>query len=54
MATTYNDLYLDIRQQLVNHGISQPSLEAREIVAYVAGKTREQFSETPEYTRPTT
>ena len=43
MATTYNDLYLDIRQQLVNHGISQPSLEAREIVAYVAGKTREQF-----------
>lgn len=43
MATTYNDLYLDIRQQLINRGISQPSLEAREIVAYVAGKTREEF-----------
>lgn len=43
MATTYNDLYLDIRQQLINHGISQSSLEAREIVAYVAGKTREEF-----------
>ena len=43
MATTYNDLYMDIRQQLINNGISQPSLEAREIVSYVAGKTREEF-----------
>ena len=47
MATTYNDLYLDIRQQLINHGISQSSLEAREIVAYVAGKTRRNFPRCP-------
>ncbi|MGI6576649.1 MAG: peptide chain release factor N(5)-glutamine methyltransferase [Eubacteriales bacterium] len=43
MATTYNDLYLDIRQQLIDRGITQPSLEAREIVTFVAGKTREEF-----------
>jgi len=43
MATTYNDLYLDIRQQLILRGISQPSLEAREIVTYISGKTREEF-----------
>jgi len=43
MATTYNDLYLDIRQRLILNGISQPSLEAREIVTFIAGKTREEF-----------
>jgi release factor glutamine methyltransferase len=43
MATTYNDLYMDIRQQLIRMGISQASLEAREMVTYVAGKTREEF-----------
>lgn len=43
MATTYNDLYMDIRQQLILRGITQPSLEAREMVSFVSGKTREAF-----------
>lgn len=34
---------MDLRQQLIDLDISQPSLEARELVAYVAGKTREEF-----------
>ena len=43
MATTYNNLYLDARRQLKAAGIESAQLEAREIVCYVAGKTREEF-----------
>ena len=43
MAKTYNDLYLDARQTLRAHGVEAAQLEARELVAYAAEKTREQF-----------
>ena len=43
MASTYNDLYLDARRQLKAAGIPNPQLEAREIVCYVTGKSREEF-----------
>ncbi|MCI8477226.1 MAG: peptide chain release factor N(5)-glutamine methyltransferase [Oscillospiraceae bacterium] len=43
MASTYNNLYLDIRQQLKQAGIEAAQLEARELVCHAAGKTREQF-----------
>ena len=43
MATTYNNLYLDARKRLKEAGIESAQLEAREIVCYAAGKTREQF-----------
>ncbi len=43
MAKTYNDIYLDIRRKLIKNGISSPSLEARELVSAVAGKTKEEF-----------
>lgn len=33
MATTYNNLYLDIRQQLRRAGIEEATLEARELFA---------------------
>jgi len=40
MARTYNNLYLDIRQQLLGGGIAMASLEAREIMRHVTGKDR--------------
>ncbi len=43
MASTYNNLYLDARRQLKAAGIPNPQLEAREIVCYVTGKSREEF-----------
>lgn len=43
MASTYNNLYLDARRQLKAAGITNPQLEAREIVCYVTGKSREEF-----------
>ncbi|MDR1116932.1 MAG: peptide chain release factor N(5)-glutamine methyltransferase [Oscillospiraceae bacterium] len=43
MPRTYNDLYLDIRRVLVKENVLQPSLEAREIVCYAAGKSKEDF-----------
>lgn len=43
MTTTYNNLYLDARKQLMTAGVEGAQLEAREIVCYAAGKTREQF-----------
>lgn len=43
MATTYNNLYLDARRKLKAAGISEAQLEAREIVCYVTGKSREEF-----------
>ena len=43
MAITYNNLYMDIRQGLHRAGIQAATLEARELVCFAAGKTREQF-----------
>ena len=44
MAITYNNLYLDIRQQLRRAGIEAATLEARELVCFGTDKTREQLS----------
>ena len=44
MATTYNNLYLDIRQQLRRAGIEEATLEARELVCFATGKTREELA----------
>ena len=43
MPTTYNDLYLDIRRELKAAGIEASTLEARELVCYGSGKTREEL-----------
>ena len=43
MAITYNDLYLDIRRQLRAADSGDPTLEARELVAFACGKTKEEF-----------
>ena len=43
MAITYNNLYLDIRQQLRKSGIDAATLEARELVCFGTGKTREEL-----------
>lgn len=43
MSITYNNLYMDIRQELHRAGIQAATLEARELVCFAAGKTREQF-----------
>ena len=43
MAITYNNLYLDIRQQLRAAGIEAATLEARELVCFATGKSREQL-----------
>ena len=44
MAITYNNLYLDIRQQLHQAGLPAATLEARELVCCAAGKSREELS----------
>lgn len=44
MAITYNDLYLDIRRQLRSAGIAASTLEARELVCFGTGKTKEQLA----------
>jgi release factor glutamine methyltransferase len=43
MATTYNELYLDARRQLRDFGVIDDQLEARELICYVSGKTRQEF-----------
>ena len=43
MADTYNNLYLDARRELRLAGVEQAQLEARELLCFAAGKTREQF-----------
>ncbi len=40
MATTYNDLTLDIRRRLRQAGIEAATLEARELVCFAAGKDK--------------
>ena len=44
MAITYNNLYLDIRQQLRRSGIEAATLEARELVCFGTGKSREELT----------
>lgn len=44
MATTYNNLYLDIRQQLKRAGIEAATLEARELVCFGTDKTRDELA----------
>lgn len=44
MAITYNNLYLDIRQQLCKAGIEAATLEARELVCFGTGKSREDLA----------
>ena len=44
MAITYNNLYLDIRQQLREAGVAAATLEARELVCFGTGKTREELT----------
>ena len=43
MADTYNNLYLDARKELRKAGVEQAQLEARELLCFASGKTREQF-----------
>lgn len=55
MATTYNNLYLDIRNRLRNAGCAGASLEARELVCFGSGKTKEEFfRDAPLYVAPET
>ena len=55
MPTTYNNLYLDIRQQLKQAGCPGASLEARELVCCGSGKSREEFfRDAPLYVTPET
>jgi release factor glutamine methyltransferase len=44
MAITYNNLYMDVRQIFRASNIEASTLEARELVCYAAGKTREELS----------
>ena len=44
MAITYNNLYLDIRQQLRGSGVEAATLEARELVCFGTGKTRDRVT----------
>ena len=44
MAITYNDLFLDIRRELKQGGVIDTTLEARELVCFAAGKTRQQLT----------
>ena len=43
MATTYNNLYLDLRAELRRAGDEEATQSARELVCSAAGKTREEF-----------
>ena len=43
MATTYNNLYLDVRRKLRQADAADPTLEARELVCFATGKTREEL-----------
>lgn len=44
MAITYNNIYMDIRQVLRDSGVEAATLEARELVCYASGKTREELA----------
>ena len=47
MATTYNNLYMDIRQTLRRAGIEAATLEARELMCFASGKMCIRDSSTP-------
>ena len=44
MAVTYSNLYLDIRAQLRKSGVEAATLEARELVCFGTGKTKEELT----------
>ena len=44
MAITYNNLYIYIRQQLRKAGIEAATLEARELVCFGTGKSRDELT----------
>ena len=44
VAITYNNLYMNIRQLFRGSGIDAATLEARELVCFASGKTREELS----------
>lgn len=53
MPITYNNLYLDIRQELRQAGLTGATLEARELVCFGSGKTREElFRDSQLYVSP--
>ena len=43
MATTYNNLYLDLRTMLRKAGVEEATQAARELVCSAAGKTKEEL-----------
>ena len=43
MATTYNNLYLDLRRRFKGAGVFDPTRAARELICCAAGKTNEEF-----------
>lgn len=43
MATTYNNLYLDMRQRFKAAGVFDPTRAARELICSASGKTNEEF-----------
>ena len=43
MATTYNNLYLDLRTMLKKAGVEEATRSARELVCTAAGKTKEEL-----------
>lgn len=43
MASTYNDLYLDLRKALKQAEVLEPAMEAKELICAVTGKNRDQF-----------
>ena len=43
MAATYNNLYLDARRALRRAGVEAAQLEARELLAHAAGKSRQEL-----------
>jgi release factor glutamine methyltransferase len=43
MARTYNDIYIEAKRRFKEAGIGEYSLEARVLLAYLAGKTPAEF-----------
>ena len=43
MATTYNNLYLDMRQRFRSAGVFDPTRAARELICSASGKTNEEL-----------
>lgn len=43
MAKTYNNIYLDARQRLRRAGVEEAQLEARELICFATGKTKDEL-----------